>query len=41
MEDGRVGELSFPKRTPQRLLMGVADREIVTICSLADSNTCL
>jgi hypothetical protein len=21
--------------------MGVADREIMTICSLADSNTCL
>ena len=32
------GGLTFPKRSPQRLLMGIADREIVAFWSLADSN---
>ena len=38
MNDSRKGGLTFPKRSPQRLLMGVADREIVSVLSLADSN---
>ena len=39
MNDSRKGGLTFPKRSPQRLLMGVADREIVSVLSLADSNS--
>ena len=31
-------ELTFRKRNPQRLLMGIADREIEPIWSLADNN---
>ena len=31
MNDGWEEGLTFPKRNPQRLLMGVADREIVMI----------
>ena len=38
MNDSRKGGLTFPKRSPQRLLMGVVDREIVSVLSLADSN---
>ena len=32
------GGLLFQRRSPQRLLMGIADREIVAFWSLADSN---
>ena len=38
MNDCRKGGLTFRKRNPQRLLMGVADRENVSFGSLADSN---
>ena len=33
------GGLLFLKRSPQRLLMGIADREIVAFWSLPDSNS--
>ena len=38
MNDSRKEGLTFPKRNPQRLLMGVADRKILSFWSLADSN---
>ena len=38
MNDSLKRELTFRKRIPQRLLMGIADRETEPICSLADSN---
>ena len=36
MKDSLKGGLTFRKRNPQRLLMGIADRETVPIWSLAD-----
>ena len=38
MKDSLKGELTFRKRNPQRLLMGIADRGAEPIYSLADSN---
>ena len=38
MKDSLKGKLTFRKRIPQRLLMGIADRETEPILSLADSN---
>ena len=38
MNDSLKRELTFRQRIPQRLLMGIADRETEPICSLADSN---
>jgi len=38
MNDSLKRELTFRKRIPQRLLMGIADRETEPILSLADSN---
>ncbi len=38
MNDSRKEGLTSPKRNPQRLLMCVADRKIVSFWSLADSN---
>lgn len=34
MNDSRKGELAFHKRNPQRLLFGIADREVMPICCL-------
>ena len=36
MKDSLKGELTFRKRNPQRLLMGIADRKAEPIWSLAD-----
>ena len=36
MKDSLNGELTFRKRNPQRLLMGIADRKTEPIWSLAD-----
>ena len=36
MKDSLNGELTFRKRNPQRLLMGIADRKAEPIWSLAD-----
>lgn len=36
MKDCLNGELTFRKRNPQRLLMGIADRKAEPIWSLAD-----
>ena len=36
MKDCLKGELTFRKRNPQRLLMGIADRKADPIWSLAD-----
>ena len=36
MKDCLKGELTFRKRNPQRLLMGIADRKAEPIWSLAD-----
>jgi len=38
MNDRLKGYMLFEKRNPQRLLMGIADRETEPILSLADSN---
>ena len=38
MNDSLKGGLTFRKRNPQCLLMGIADRETEPILSLADSN---
>ena len=38
MNDSLKRELTFRKWIPQRLLMGIADRETEPILSLADSN---
>ena len=38
MKDSLNGALTFRKRNPQRLLMGIADRKAEPIWSLADNN---
>lgn len=38
MKDSLNGELTFRKRNPQRLLVGIADRKAGPIWSLADNS---
>ena len=38
MKDSLKGGLTFRKRNPQRLLVGIADRKAEPIWSLADNN---